>query len=108
MDRRFQWIVRNGAFAVALYFAIVWRVEWLHYAVAALAWWRLGVNVWAVPGPRTARSITSIDVPQMAMMTFDLAVLGAMFLAHWYWTVFAYALSCACFAVARARAASKP
>jgi hypothetical protein len=42
------------------------------------------------------------------MMTFDLAVLIAMFAAHWYWTAFAFALSRGCLALAQARATSKP
>lgn len=108
MDRRLQWIVQKGALALALHFALVWHVEWLHYGVAAFAWWMLGTHLWTVPDARSARPMAIIDVPQPGMMAFDLAVLAAMFLAHWYWTVFAYALSCACFALVRARAASKP
>jgi hypothetical protein len=39
-------------------------------------------------------------------MTFDLAALGSMFLAHWYWTAFAYAAACGFAALFRGRAAS--
>jgi hypothetical protein len=31
-----------------------------------------------------------------------------MFLAHWYWTAFAYAISCGVAALVHARATSKP
>jgi hypothetical protein len=41
-------------------------------------------------------------------MTFDLAVLGSMFLAHWYWTAFAYAAGCGLALLVQARAISKP
>ena len=41
-------------------------------------------------------------------MVFDLAVLASMFVAHWYWIAFAYALSCGCSAMVQARATSKP
>ena len=108
MDRRTDWIVRNGALAVALYFGMVEQVSWLGYAVAAYAWWTLAVFVWTIQGPSAARTLRPLVAPPIAMMTFDLAVLIAMFAAHWYWTAFAFALSRGCYALAQARATSKP
>jgi len=46
-------------------------------------------------------------MPPTAAATFDLAAIGSMFLAHWYWTAFAYALACGCAALVHARMASK-
>jgi hypothetical protein len=108
MDRRLDWIVRNGAFAAALYFAMVMHVDWLVYAIAAFVWWTLAMSVRALPEASQSRSITATAVSQPSTMAFDLAVLGSMFVGHWYWTAFAYALSCGCVAVAQARAISKP
>ena len=116
MDRRLDWIVRNGAFAAALYFAMVMHVDWLVYAIAAFVWWTLAMSVRALPDAPQSRSITAtavsqastMAVSQASTMAFDLAVLGSMFVAHWYWTAFAYALSCGCVAVVQARAISKP
>lgn len=116
MDRRLDWIVRNGAFAAALYFAMVMHVDWLVYAIAGFVWWTLAMSVRALPDAPQSRSITAtavsqastMAVSQASTMAFDLAVLGSMFVAHWYWTAFAYALSCGCVAVVQARAISKP
>jgi hypothetical protein len=108
MDRRPDWIVRNGALAAALYFALVQHVGWLPYAIAAFIWWTLAASVWAIPGAPVASRIRSITVPHAATMTFDFAVLGSMFVAHWYWTAFAYAMSRGCLALAHARTTSKP
>jgi hypothetical protein len=99
--------LRKGLLASALYLAIVGGQGWLSYAVAAAVWWPLIANLWAVPigTPwRTARA----DVSSAAAMAFDLAVLGTMFLAHWYWTAFAYAFSCGFAALVQGRAISKP
>ncbi len=108
MDQRFDWIARNGVFAAALYFAIVERVGWLDYAVAAFTWWTLLSSVWAIPEGDAARRVAPVAVPPFAAIAFDLAVLGSMFLAHWYWTVFAYAVSRGCVALAAARAIGRP
>jgi hypothetical protein len=108
MDRRLDWIVRNGAFAAALYFAMVRHVDWLMYAIAAFVWWTLARSVWVIPETSPSRPIEPPAVPQASTMAFDLAVLASMFLAHWYWIASAYALSCGCLAVAQARAISKP
>ena len=108
MDHRLDWIVRKGALAAALYVAIVGGVEWLQYAIAAIVWWPLAVNLWAVPVASPWRSAGPAGVPPAAAMTFDLAVLGSLFLAHWYWTAFAYAISCGIAALVQARAISKP
>ena len=51
MDRRIVWIVRNGALALALYFAMVEHVGWLMYAIGAFAWWTLAKAAWAVSDP---------------------------------------------------------
>jgi hypothetical protein len=105
MDRQVEWIVRRGVLAAALYFAMVGGVAWLGYAVAAFAWWTLATSVWALPvGASRSRVAT---LPNFNAMIFDLAVLGAMFVAHWYWTAFAYAASCGCAALAQARATGK-
>ena len=106
MDRKIDWIVRNGALAGALYFAIVEHVDWLAAAVVAFVWWTLARNVWVLPGARSQGDVPA--VAQGVKLAFDLAVLAAMVVAHWYWTAFAYALSCGCLAVAEARATSKP
>lgn len=108
MDRRLEWIVRKGALAAALYCAIVGGVTWLQFAVAAVVWWPLAANLWAVPVGAPWRSTTPSAVPPAAAMAFDLAVLGSMFMAHWYWTACAYAISCGCVALVQARATGKP
>ena len=108
MDRRIEWIVRNGAFAVALYFAVVEHVDWLVMGIAAFVWWRLARILRVIPLPRLARAATVAAVPQPVTLAFDFAVLMLMFVAHWYWTAFAYALSCGCLAFAQARAIGKP
>ncbi len=107
MDRRLDWIVYKGALAVALYFAMVGQVAWLHYAVTGFVWWTLFVNVCGIPEGSASRTIAPIAVPQASAMAFDLSVLAALFLAHWYWTAFAYAISCGCLAIVQARATSK-
>ncbi|HSC98380.1 MAG TPA: hypothetical protein VLI21_05735 [Casimicrobiaceae bacterium] len=106
MDRRTDWIVRNGALAVALYFALVHQVSWLPYLIAVFAWSMLGITVWAISAP--VRRLAFVPVSEAATMTFDLAVLGSMFVAHWYWTACAYAMARGCAAIIRARTPSKP
>jgi hypothetical protein len=106
MDRRTVWIARNGALALALYFAMVEHVGWLTYALGAFAWYMLAMAASAVCDP--VRSPPRTDAPLATSMVFDLAVLASMFVAHWYWTAFAYALSCGCSAMVHARATSKP
>ena len=106
MDRRTDWIVRNGALAVAMYFALVHQVSWLPYLIAMFAWSMLGITVWAISAP--VRRLAFVPVPEAATMTFDLAVLGSMFVAHWYWTACAYAMARGCAAIIRARTPSKP
>lgn len=108
MDQRWDWIARNGVFAVALYFAIIGHVGGLDYAIAGFAWWMLVTSVWAIPESAASRRIALIPVPQLAAVAFDLAVLASMFLAHWYWTVFAYAVSRGCVALVEARATGGP
>lgn len=108
MDRRIDWIVRNGALAAALYFAMVVHVDWLKYVVAGFVGWTLVRNVWTLQELSLLRSGTPAAARQASTMAFDLAVLASMFLAHWYWIAFAYALSCGCLAMAQARATSKP
>jgi hypothetical protein len=108
MDRRLDWIVYKGALAVALYFAMIGRVDWLHYAVAGFVGWTLVVNVREMAEDSVSRPIAPIAIPRVSAMAFDLSVLAAMFLAHWYWTAFAYAISCGCLALVQARAFSKP
>ena len=108
MDRRLDWIVRKGALAVALYTALVVGAGWLQYVIAACIWWPLATNLWAVPVGARWRSAGPAAVPPAAAMTFDLAFLGAMFVAHWYWTVFAYAIACGCAALVQGRAPSRP
>lgn len=107
MDRRIDWMVRNGALAVALYLALAQQVDALMYVIALFAWWTLGVALWTIPLPVERRK-PYVPVPELAAMTFDLAVLCSMFVAHWYWTAFAYAMSRGCAAIVRARAESKP
>lgn len=108
MDRRIVWIVRNGAFALALHFAMVEHVGWLMYAIGALAWWTLAKAAWAVSDPSSPPQPVPADAPLASALVFDLAVLASMFVAHWYWIAFAYALSCGCSAMVQARATSKP
>jgi hypothetical protein len=108
MDRRFEWIVHKGALAAALYFAIVGQAGWLQYVVTAFVWWTLVTSIWVMPDGKASRAIASMAAPHVSAMAFDLAVLGSMFLAHWYWTAFAYAISCGCVALAQARTPSKP
>lgn len=108
MDRRLDWIVRKGALATALYLAIVGGLDWLSYVIAAFVWWPLATNLWAVPIGSPWRSAGAAPLPPTAAMTFDLAALGSMFLAHWYWTAFAYAAGCGLALLVQARATSKP
>jgi hypothetical protein len=108
MDRRIVWIVRNGALALALYFAMVEHVGWLMYAIGAFAWWTLARAAWAISDPSSPPPPAPADAPLARAMVFDLAVLASMFVAHWYWIAFAYALSCGCSAMVQARATSKP
>lgn len=107
MDRRTDWIVRNGVLAVALYFAMVEHVDWLMHAIGAFAWWTLARSAWVITGASSSRPNDPPAIRGAGAMAFDLAVLAAMFLAHWYWIAFAYALSRGCLAVAQARATSK-
>ena len=108
MDRTVDWIVRKGVLAIALYFAIVGGLDWLQYAIAAYVWWPLAANLWSVPAGAQWRehAYPPAGIPPTAAATFDLAALGAMFLAHWYWTAFAYAAACGFAALFRGRAAS--
>ena len=108
MDRRLDWIVRKGALAAALYFALLAGVGWLQYAIAVVVWYPLAANLWAVPVGASWRAAERTAVPPAAAMAFDLAVLGALFLAHWYWTAFAYAISCGFAALMQGGATSKP
>jgi hypothetical protein len=108
MDGRLDWIVRKGALAVALHVAIVGGIGWLQYPIAAYVWWPLAANLWAVPAGSAWRSAAPFAVPPAAAMAFDLAVLGSMFIAHWYWTAFAYAIACGFTALMQGRATSKP
>jgi hypothetical protein len=106
MDRTLEWIVRKGALALALYAALAGGLDWLQYPIAALVWWPLAANFWAVPVGAKWRGAPDATIPPAAAMTFDLAALGAMFLAHWYWTAFAYAAACGFAALFRGRATS--
>ena len=108
MDRRVDWIVSKGALAAGLYLAIVVGVDWLSYAIAAYVWWPLLRNVWSVLVGSPWRSAGPAPMPPTAAATFDLADLGSMFLAHWYWIAFAYAISCGLALLVQARATSKP
>ncbi len=108
MDQRFDWIARNGVFAAVLFFAIVEHVGWLEYVIAAFIWWTLVASVWTIPGSTASRRLAPDAVPQVAVLAFDLAVLASMFLAHWYWTVFAFAVSRGYIALVAARATIKP
>ena len=107
MDRRLDWIVWKGLFAAALYFAIIEQVGWVQYALSAFVWSMLIVSLWATQGS-ALRRVSPSTVPQAYVMTFDLGVLAAMFLAHWYWTVFAYAATCGCLALIESRRTSRP
>jgi len=108
MDRRIVWIVRNGALALALHFAMIEHVGWLMYGIGAFAWWTLAQAAWVMYDPTSSPPPVSADAPLARAMVFDLAVLASMFVAHWYWIAFAYALSCGCSAMIQARATSKP
>ncbi len=106
MDRRIEWIMQKGALAVALYFALAAGVGWLHYGIAAWVWSMLALTVWTVPATAASRRAGAAAVPPIAMTAFDLAVLAALFLAHWYWTAFAFAAWCGCLAIMQARRTS--
>src|SRR3989442_12927803 len=98
MDRRLDWIVWKGLFAAALYFAVIEQVGWVQYALSAVVWSMLIVSLWAMPQGSTPRRVGPATVPQADVMTFDLRVLAAMFLPHWYWTVFPSAATRGCLA----------
>ena len=95
--------MQRGALAVALYFALAAGVGWLHYGIAAWVWSMLALTVWTVPAAASRRAAA---VPPIATTAFDLAVLAALFLAHWYWTAFAFAAWCGCLAIMQARRTS--
>jgi len=100
--------VTNGAFAAALYFGIVEQVGWVQYGLTAYAWWMLLGCVAALSKGPLLRGIALGGVPQACVAIFDLGVLAAMFLEHWYWTAFAYAAYCGCSALVQSRSTSKP
>ena len=108
MDRRLDWIVWKGLFAAALYFAIIDQVGWVQYALSTVVWSMLIVSLWAAPQGSAVRWVAPTMVPQAYVMIFDLGVLAALFLAHWYWTVFAYAATCGCLALIESRRTSRP
>jgi hypothetical protein len=115
MDRRLDWIMWKGTFAVALYIAVVGQVPWVQYALIAFVWWMLASTATALlPGSASRRiirpavpQVTAAAIPHVSSMVFDLGVLASMFLAHWYWTACAYAAYCGCLALVQARATSK-
>ena len=116
MDRRLDWIMWKGAFAAALYIAVVGQVPWVQYALIAFVWWMLASTATALlPGsasrpivPPVVPQLSATAIPHVSAMVFDLGVLGSMFLAHWYWTACAYAAYCGCLALVQARSTSKP
>ena len=107
MDRRLYWITRNGAFAIALYFAVVVHIDWLQQAVTAFVWSTLAITVWTISEDSRWRSLAPTMIPHAGGMLFDLGVLGSMFVAHWYWTAFAYAMMSGCAMLIRERTPSK-
>ena len=98
--------MQKGALAVALYFALTAGVSWLHYGIAAWVWSMLALTLWTVPATAASRRAGAAAVTPIATTAFDLAVLGALFLAHWYWTAFAFAAWCGCLAITQARRTS--
>src|SRR5258706_16234693 len=108
MDRRLGWIVWKGAFAVALYCAVVEQAQWVQYALIAFVWYTLITLLSAMLGDPAARRVDGPPALLVSAMVFDLGVLAAMFLAHWYWTAFAYAASCGCVALMEGRRTSGP
>jgi len=107
MDRRLDWIVSKGGFAAALYFGFVEQIQWLQYALTAFIVWMFASGLYAVMDGRASRRFAPPAVSPMCAMTFDLAVLASLFLAHQFWTAFTYAAACGCLALAQARATSK-
>jgi hypothetical protein len=107
MDRRLDWIARNGAFAATLCLATIGGFGWLQPVIAGFVWWTLAIRLWALPEGASSRLIAATVVSLGSAMTFDLAVLASMFVGQWYWTAFAYATSCGCFALAKPRATGK-
>ena len=108
MDRRLDWIIWKGAFAGALYFAIVVQVSWVQYGLIAFVWAMLATSVLPLLSGSALRRIDPPTAPPLSAVVFDLGVLASMFLAHWYWTACAYAAYCGCLALVQARATSKP
>src|SRR5207244_13395079 len=108
VNRRTAWMMWQRGFAAALYVGSVEEVDWVHYALAAFVCWTLITYASTLPTWIAPRRIEFPPVPQAAVMAFDLGVLASMFLAHWYWTAFAYAAACGCLALLHARTASKP
>jgi hypothetical protein len=108
MDRRLDWIMWKGAFAAALYIAVVGQVPWVQYALIAFVWWMLATSLMALRQGSASQSIDPPAFPHVSAMVFDLGVLASMFLAHWYWTACAYAAYCGCLALVQARSTSKP
>jgi len=108
MDRRFGWIVWKGALAIALYCAVVGQAQWIQYALIAFVWYMLFTLLSTLLDGDAPQRIEDPPVLLISGMTFDLGVLAAMFLAHWYWTAFAYAASCGCAALVQVRRTSGP
>lgn len=107
MDRRLDWIAWKGLFAAALYFAIIEQLGWVQYALSAFVWSMLVISLWSTPPGSALRQSPPAGVSQVYVMAFDLGVLVAMFLAHWYWTAFAYAATRGCLALIEARRTSR-
>jgi len=107
MDRRQDWIFSNGVLAAGLYFATVGQVAWVQYAIVAFTWWSLANCGTALIGGPGARPLSLPTAPPLQAMLFDLGVLAVMFVAHWYWTAFAYAAMSGCAVLIRERTPSK-
>ena len=78
MDRQLLWIIRNGAFAIALYFALVEHVGWLMYAVGGFVWWLCATAAWTMSDPSSPSSAATTDAPLATRTAFDAAVLVAL------------------------------
>jgi hypothetical protein len=103
MDRRLTWILSRGAFAAALALAVEFDLEWLQYFLTAFVWWMfMSVGSAFLEGAAVRRDHPPA-APQSAIAAFDLGMLAMMFMAGWYMTAFAYAMTCGLLALIKGR-----
>ncbi len=106
MDKQTKRIIVSAAFAVALYFSIGERIEFMALPVIGFVWTLFALHAATLSARISAVSRAITAGPHLPWIVFDIGVLAALFLSSWYWTAFAYAGSCGCAQLINARATS--